>query len=455
MIFKRLFILIIACFFSNILAAAGFENLTITTNNDLFNGEVSINRDDYRTYGIGTSIEWTGGFFTDLFFYGLTDRKENQRCDLGEIKTGLSLEFEQGPVTLVLKPFIGGSFYGNLGGQYAQNIVHRMFSLKEVSFDYLSDSSSTGSSFSDRNAELLFGLDAICGAAYSLRNSRSISPEMHAHFSYSVPSAFKTEFLFNLSLSTDWDNSLDFGAGWSGIFSEYPDRVLELSLSQEEGFYISGGISTGILKYENRLYPGSEYSSGSISLAFSGVPDSRERGKGKEFLLDYSLDFLYFLKGMRILFPLDMTSTVFTSIEKTRLRILVFADYTYGDAVNDFQSTEYQIRFSQILAGFDFGFGFFPSGIPLEFFAGFAAGCRNEKFWDLGENVESVYSPVFQPEAGLRTAALTLFPEGGLFDPNTRYGLSLRYGVQFITGNEIQVQMQHRFSLGLNLWSFF
>jgi len=449
-------ILIFIAFLSSFqLHATGLETLTITTSNDLFNGEVSLNRDDYRTYGIGTSIGWTGGLFTDLYFYGLTEREENLRCDLGEFKTGIEIEFNLGPGSLLLKPYIGGNFYGDLGGQYAQNLVHRIFSLKEVSFNYPDISSS-----SDRTLELLTGLQGGWSLDFELYKGLFLSPEINVEFSYSVPSALSAELFLNTALHNKRMMSFDIAIGWAGVFSDYPDRVLELSLLQEEGFFISGGISTGILRYENILYPGSEFSIGSISLIFSAEQDYSENefnagDKTRYFIMDYSLDFFYLLKEMKILFPLELSSGVYSSSQNYQFRLLPFFDYTYGDAVNDFHSNERQIRFAQLMAGLDLAVDFSAIGIPLELFAGIGAGCRNEKFWDLGDTLDSVYSPVFQPEAGLRTGAIPIFPKSGYFSTSTRYGLSLRYGAQFIPGKNILIKIQHRLSLGLNLWLLF
>ena len=64
------------------------------------------------------------------------------------------------------------------------------------------------------------------------------------------------------------------------------------------------------------------------------------------------------------------------------------------------------------------------------------------------------YTPglLIQPEAGIRTLPIAVFPESGIFDENCRYGLSLSYGFQWMPLGNLYVDYQHKVSLGLEIW---
>ncbi len=409
----------------------------IFLSNDAFNGEISLNRDDYRTYGTGVFLQWSGGLFSELYFYGLTDRKSGLRSDQAILKTGMSFDLEGRWGRLDFLPWGGGICFGNLGGQFVQNTMHKLFSLKKVSFDY----------------EFLSSFDPFLG--FSIRYSMplpintgiSLVPSLEITPEYS----FYSGFFWDISIQTKLKNvegdyfKLEYGYRDNG--GEYSDSTLNLVLAKESGFYFRYGIQTGLLSFENIIFPDTNFSTGTITLVFSLLAGSDRKYMDPDFLIDYSLDFFCLVKEMRLsFFPGEIE---FFGVS---LDFSPFLDYSYGDAVNDFHSTERQIRFNQIMAGMDLPVIRAGSSFPVSFSAGIGLGVRNEKLWDLADSLDSVLTPVFQPEICLRTKGFNPSSPDSIFSGNTNYGVSLRYGIQFFLNNGVNVDYQQRLSLGLNLW---
>ena len=441
-------------YFTAFLAAVAFSNLfavplieemgtlDVTLSNDCFGEGLALSRDDNRSYGVGISTRFETGWQFSIDYYGYTNRDLNNRVEELSVDAGYNWDFVTNAGIFSFSPVVGCRFIGNLGGQDLQNFIHRVFGLKEVNFIY--DDEITDQAVSP---DLLAGFDLTWQKELITSGELKFIPKAYSAVEYSLPSGLLLDGALAFDLRGGADDIFSLFTGYQFISSDFAGITIDNALLYEKGLYAGFGISVGLLSYETLVFPFNDYANGYISLIFNTAkrnPESRYRKP--DFILGYMLDFITFEKQMRMCFPKSISDSFF---------ILPYADFTYGDAVGDFYNPERQIRIMQLSAGAEFSYlpGFFKS--PIELFAAAGAGFRLEKYWDLGDYIE--YNPglLIQPEAGIRTLPIAVFPESGLFDENCRYGLSLSYGFQWLPLGNLYVDYQHKVSLGLEIWCDF
>ncbi len=426
-----------------LISAEPFESekgtTTIMTSNDCFGGEFVLDRDDFRSYGFGMASVFDEGYSASFEYYGHTDREQNSRSDELLLDIGYIFNFYEPYGELSLFPLAGARLTGNIAGQALQNFVHRFFGIKEVDMVY-----DEGRNDQILSADFTAGLSLSWQKAFPIFTEAELIPAIQTSFEYSVPSGYLLNTAALLKLNGVSDDRFSFFTGYSMISTDFPGSTIDNSLELENGFYTGFKLAAGMLAYETVIYPQSGFANGYISLTLNtGNHDKVYSYKKPDFILDYMLDLISYEKEIKMLFPLESVGS---------FRILPFADFSYADALSDFYNTERQVRLMQLSAGAQIAYtpGFFSS--PFEVYAGAGAGYRLEKYWDLEDFISYSSGMVLQPEAGIRTKPIALFPSSGLFKQNSRYGISINYGLQWLPFGDLYVKLQHRLSLGLEIW---
>ncbi len=445
--FKKLyFILSLALFlFLNLflLSAEPFESekgiTTIMTSNDCFGGEFVLDRDDFRSYGFGMASVFDKGYSASFEYYGYTDREQNSRSDELLLDIGYIFNFSDIYGDLIVFPVAGARLTGNIGGQALQNFVHRFFGIKEVDMIY-----DEGRNSQIMSADFTACLNLSWQKAFPIFTEAELIPAFQTSFEYSVPSGVFLNAAALIKLNGSADDLFSIFTGYSMISADFPGSTIDNSLELENGFYTGFKLAAGMLAYETLIYPLSGFANGYISLTLNtGNNDKVYSYTKPDFIIDYMLDLISYEKEIKMLFPLATSSS---------FQISPFADFSYADALGDFYSTERQVRLMQLSAGVQIAYtpGFFSS--PFEVYTGVGAGYRLEKYWDLEDFIDYNSGMVLQPEAGIRTKPIALFPSSGLFKQNSRYGISINYGLQWLPLGDLYVKLQHRLSLGLEIW---
>jgi len=230
------------------LAGDDLQSLTITTSNDVFNGNLTLCRDDYRSYGVGIELTSMEGYFGIFDYYGLTERAVNLRSDLMEVVMGKAIPFNMKKGSLIISPFAGGLGYGNLGGQFFQNIIHRIFGINLVTFDY------SGSGESKNGLEPMIGVRVYRRLEGFPLGNFFLIPEMTGSLKWSIPSSLAYRGGVNLGLEGKGEDFFQMNLGWEGVNSSFPNQVVELVLDQEKGPTLGTSLRTGILSYNNKVY---------------------------------------------------------------------------------------------------------------------------------------------------------------------------------------------------------
>ncbi len=407
--------------------------LTIFTGNDLFNAEWTLDRDDYRSYYVGAGVSWGEDWDARFQFSGFTDRERGTRRDELELLCTKSILWDWGPSELSLTPGVGLSIDGNLGGQEAQNIIHTIFGLYLTDMAY--EEPTAASLFATTRCSYAYFWD-LPGATLGIQAVGKLQGYLPSRSSASLGTGVSWQ---------DFGGGLTLGgeAGYRWDFGDLGAAVIAQAREVESGAYIHLGFTAGLLSYGATYYPQSDFSTGEIAITAPLSNDStRERGAIESegalpsFILETSLDFFCWERGIRITVPVAAFGSSWLGY---------FVDYSYGDEKRDFQNTVSQFRFMQGTGGLSFAL---PIGrLPVLAALAIAGGARQEKKWT-AEGVDPQWAPVLAPELSLRSRTLRLPILG---PAPVRYGLALRYGVQFM-GGDVVVPIQHYLSLGLSIW---
>ncbi len=407
--------------------------LTILTGNDLFNGEWTLDKDDYRSYYVGAGVSWGEGWDARFQFSGFTDRDEGTRRDELELLCTKNFLWDWRAQELSIAPGAGFSIDGNLGGQGAQNIIHTIFALTLADMAY--EEPTAASIFATTRGSYTYRWD-LSGGTLSIQAVGELQGYLPARASAILGTGLSWQgFGGGLTLGGE--------AGYRWDFGDLGAAVIAKAREAESGAYIHLGFTSGLLSYGATYFPQSDFSTGEIAItAPLSSGGTRERstlereGYLPSFILETALDFLCWERGIRITVPVLSFGSSWLGY---------FVDYSYGDEKRDFQNTVRQLRFLQGTGGLSFAH---PIGsLPVLAAISLAGGARLEKNWTV-DGVDPQWAPVLAPELSLRSRALRLTFFGS--DP-VRYGLSLRYGVQFM-GGDVVVPIQHYLSLALSIW---
>lgn len=423
--------------------------LGIGSTNDLFGGELPLNRDDWRSYGgwIAMALPW--GLQASVDYYGLTNRATNARADELSLIMSLQRSFHSSFGNIHLIPSLGLRLSGNLGGKEVQNTVHRIFGIRQVTLDY---------AIADDGASLVseFLAGVSLDYEYPIHIARGLQfvPSVRAQCEYALPAGFLLSGGPRISLRSDGGDRIALSAFWAENYQQNPISCINTILAKETGLGIGYVLQTGFLRYEARIHPTNNFANGSISIILNKPAKKSDdnvpvRFGSTDIIFEYSMDALNWLKQTRVSLPLRSMEWIPFGVGAGVLSVLPTLDYSYGDAHPDDALPGQRLRVTQLAPGFQLVYSSPWKWLPLQVFAGLDVGARLEQLWILPDTVQPVLGPLFQVNAGLKIGPFALCPSSGLFPPRDRYGLLLNYSLIYCPSADMRVHWQHRVSAGL------
>ncbi len=411
-------------------------SFSIAMTNDLFAGELPLNTDDWRSFGLWARIGLPYGLDLSLENYGLTDRAVGLRID----ELSMALTFKKKLVSsfgvFSFLPGLGFRIYGSYGGEDIQDFIHFLINVPPAQLAYLE-----GDKGALEYAEGLVHLGLSYAHPIEIFDSLFLHPFLRTNFELFLPLGLHFQALTGFSVFGSGGEHYELALGWAErhISGKVPE--LFSILEKEEGFFLAYLLQSGFFRYEVYIFPNMNFANGTIAIVFYEMPSRKRKAdyatvprpsyKESHLITELSIDAVQKIKRVGLFVPLGQEQDIGSFFGKPQqgktFSFLAGLSYRFGNLMQ--VSLEGELpRYASWTGEVQCRFGPFISSFPLDIVFGLGLGYWHIYYWQRPVIEKSEQGFLLGSKLGLTTKPFALFPRSPLFAATSRYAVSIDYG---------------------------